>query len=365
MLTNYNLTQYTADWLAVLGGLMPETKVDLLWLPTSHIFGWGELGLGNLLNFTTYFTTPYEALKVMPQVKPTVFFSVPAYWESLYIQSVSASTDKNAQIEKLRQLTGGRLKFCLSGGAGLKREAKTFFYEAGLLIIEGYGLTECSPTLTMNRGDDFDFDTVGKAFPSVQLKIASDGELLAKGPNVFQGYYKNPEATQETFDSEGWFKTGDLVELTNKGFYKIRGRKKDIIVTSGGKNIAPLSIEAIFINNPYIEHIVLYGNERKYLTALVTLREQTASAYAKNLNIPFDSFSELIERKEIIQLVHDQIEQANLRLASFETVKRFFIYDGHLTVEDDFLTPSLKLKRKNVHERFKERFEALYELKRD
>lgn len=361
VLTRQNLHNNAGDWINVLNNLMPDQRIDLLWLPLSHIFGWGELGLGNTLGFTTYMTTSAAVLNDLPKVQPTIFMSVPAYWEKLYLEAKAAATQKAAQLSHLQQLTGGRLKFCLSGGAGLKREIKQFFYDAGLLIIEGYGLTECSPTLTMNRKDDFDFDTVGKPFPSVQLQLADDGEILAKGPNIFREYYKNPQATVESFDADGWFKTGDIGELTDTGFLTIKGRKKEIIVTSGGKNISPLRIESRFKENPYIEHIILYGNEQRYLTALVTLNEDNITRYALTHQIPYRDYSTLVHTPAIYALVQASIEEVNKDLASFETIKKFLIYEGHLTPETGFLTPSLKLKRERVYKVFKSRLEALYQ----
>ncbi|MBF0343475.1 MAG: long-chain fatty acid--CoA ligase [Nitrospirae bacterium] len=360
VLTIENIYTNAGDWIDVLGCLIPELKVDLLWLPMSHIFGLGEVGLGNTLGFATYLTTPQAVLRHMPLAKPTIFMSVPAYWERLYLDSKGHSDRRSEQLQRLHVLTGGRLRFCLSGGAGLKREVKEFFYEAGLLIIEGYGLTECSPTLTMNRKDDFDFDTVGKPFPNVQLRLASDGEILAKGPNIFRQYYKDEAATEETFDPEGWFKTGDLGVLTVDGFLKILGRKKDIIVTSGGKNIAPQAIELLLRDDPYIEHVVLYGDERKYLTALITLKTAAVFAYAKAAGIGEQDYALLVRRPEIAALVQNSIDVVNASLSSFETIKRFYIHDRSLSVEEGFLTPSLKLKRKAVHERFKDVLDALY-----
>lgn len=361
VLTHENLYRNAADWVDVLGVLIPKQRVDLLWLPMSHIFGWGEYGLGNTLGFTTYLTTPWEVLKIMPEVKPTVFMSVPAYWEKLYLDSKNTSSDINSQIDKLHELTGGKLSFCLSGGAGLKIEAKEFFLKAGMLIIEGYGLTECSPTLTMNRRDDFDFNSVGKPFPHVELKLAEDGEILAKGPNIFAQYYKDPEATSEAFTVDGWFKTGDLGVFNERGFLKIKGRKKEIIVTSGGKNISPQLIEAMFKDDPFIEHIVLYGDERKYLTALVTLKEEAVKSYANTIGIHFSGFDELTKHAAIDEIVRKSIDNVNENLASFETIKKFYIHSGHLTVSDGFLTPSLKLKRKRVIDTFSKLLDMLYE----
>ncbi|MBF0591319.1 MAG: AMP-binding protein [Nitrospirae bacterium] len=359
-LTIDNLYTNAGDWIEVLGPLIPETRVDLLWLPMSHIFGLGELGLGNTLGFTTYFTTPQAVLRHMPDVRPTVFMSVPAYWEKLYLDAKGFSDQRSQQLDRLHVLTGGRLRFCLSGGAGLKTQVKEFFYETGLLIIEGYGLTECSPTLTMNRKDDFDFDSVGKPFPNVQLKLAPDGEILAKGANIFRQYYKDEAATAETFDDEGWFKTGDLGSFTQRGFLKILGRKKEIIVTSGGKNISPQAIESQFRDDPYIEHIVLYGDERKFLTALVTLKAFAVMAYAATAGIVEGDYSALIRRPEVIALVQRSVDEVNATLSSFETIKRFYIHDRSLSVEEGFLTPSFKLKRRQVHERFRDVLDGLY-----
>ncbi len=361
VLTNYNLYTNAEDWIDVLGSLIPKKMIDLLWLPTSHIFGWGELGLGNTLGFKTYFTNPLDVLDIMPEVCPTIFMSVPAYWEKLYLEAKASSDKKDRQLDRLNELTGGELRFCLSGGAGLKREVKEFFYEAGMLIIEGYGLTECSPTLTMNRKDDFDFNTVGKPFPRVELKLPPDGEILAKGPNVFNGYYKNPMATKDAFDSEGWFRTGDLGEWNESGFLKITGRKKEIIVTSGGKNISPQLIEARFKDDPYIEHMIVYGNEKKYLTALLTLREEAIKSYAEHTDLSYENYGDLIKKLEILSLVQNTIDKVNSELASFETIKKFFIYKGHLNVDEGHLTPSLKLKRGKVYEIFGDRFDKLYE----
>ncbi len=361
VLSRYNLYVNARDWIDVLGDLMPTIRVDLLWLPMSHIFGWGELGLGNTLGFETYLTTHIDVLSDMMHVKPTIFMSVPAYWEKLYEQAKGQSEQKAEQLSRLQELTGGRLQFCLSGGAGLKREIKEFYHEAGLLIIEGYGLTECSPSLTMNRKNDFDFDTVGKPFPSVEVKLAEDGEILAKGPNIFQEYHKNPQATLATFDDDGWLKTGDIGEFTEKGFLKIQGRKKEIIVTSGGKNISPQIIESYFKDDPYIEHLVVYGNEKKYLTALVTLKQARVGEYAHNRGIPHSDFTSLLGTQEVFDLVQKQIDKVNSRLASFETIKKFHLHDGRLTVETGFLTPSLKLKRNVLFTTFAREMDALYD----
>jgi len=359
-LTYGNLIASTNDWLAINGPLVSPDSVDLHWLPNAHIFGWGSLGLGNIIGFTSYLTNPLEVLKLMPEIKPHLFMSVPAYFEKLYQLSVTSSESKNKQIETLQQLMGGRITFLLSGGAGLKREVKEFFLKAKMWITEGYGLTECSPTLTMNRHDDFNFDSVGKPYPCVNLKLAEDGEILARGPVIFQGYYKDPVATSEVFTEDGWFKTGDVGQWMNDGFLKIMGRKKDIIVTSGGKNIPPENIELRFKDDPYIEHLVVYGDGKKYLVAVVTLGCHVIESWAKENGIPFESWEELCTMSAVETMVQDSINRVNSELSSFETIKYFRIVPENFTPLNGLLTSSLKVKRKKVYQRYETILEELY-----
>jgi len=359
-LTYGNLIASTNDWLAINGPLVWPDSVDLHWLPNAHIFGWGSLGLGNILGFTSYLTNPLEVLKLMPEIKPHLFMSVPAYFEKLYQLSVTSSESKNKQIETLQQLMGGRITFLLSGGAGLKREVKEFFLKAKMWITEGYGLTECSPTLTMNRRNDFNFDSVGKPYPCVNLKLAEDGEILARGPVIFQGYYKDPVATSEVFTEDGWFKTGDVGQWMDDGFLKIMGRKKDIIVTSGGKNIPPENIEMRFKDDPYIEHLVVYGDGKKYLVAVVTLGCHVIESWAKENGITFESWEELCSMSAVKTMVQDSINRVNSELSSFETIKYYRIVPENFTPLNGLLTSSLKVKRKKVYQRYETILEELY-----
>jgi long-chain acyl-CoA synthetase len=264
-LSHANIAHNAVDWLRCNETCLHEEAVDLLWLPMSHIFGFGELCLGNALGFQSHLVCPSEVLEQMPELAPTVFMSVPAYWEKLASQA-KLHSDPRAELQRL---TGGRLAFCLSGGAGLKREVKELFLEIGCLIIEGYGLTECAPTLTLNRPDDYRLDSVGKALPSVELRIADDSEIQARGPNIFRGYHKDPEASAEAFTEDQWFRTGDLGKLSSDGFLTIIGRKKEILVTAGGKNIPPANIEMLFQDDPFVEHVVVYGDGKKYLVAAI------------------------------------------------------------------------------------------------
>jgi long-chain acyl-CoA synthetase len=271
---------------------------------------------------------------------------VPAYWEKIsraIVAGPGAGSPNGAEArrEALRRVTGGRLRFCLSGGAGLKVEIKQLLHDCGVLVIEGYGLTETSPTLTLNRPGDFRFDSVGKTLPSVELKLDHDGEILARGENVFGGYFKDPGATAAAFTEDGWFRTGDIGRWTDDGFLQIIDRKKDILVTAGGKNIPPANIEAKFTDDPVIERVVVYGDARPYLVAAVWVRPE----------VPLD---------ERTRLVASRLDEINAELARYETIKRHFVAELPLTVEDGTLTSSLKLRRKAVYDRLRDRFEALY-----
>ncbi|MFO0740023.1 MAG: long-chain fatty acid--CoA ligase [Labilithrix sp.] len=342
-LTHENVAHNGQDWVKTLEPLLDYGQTDILWLPMSHIFGFGEMCIGNSLAWTTYLSDPVSCITQLPVLKPQVFFSVPSHWEKLAISAMHEPTPE-ARLARFKEVTGGDLKFCLSGGAGLKREVKDFFFSCGVTIIEGYGLTETSPTLTMNRPDSFRFDSVGKPFPSVELKLAEDGEILAKGPNVFGGYHKDPEATKACFTDDGWFMTGDVGRWTDDGFLQIIDRKKDILVTAGGKNVPPANIEMRFRDDPVIAHVVVYGEAKKFLVAGVWLNEAVA---------PKDEAA----RQAMVQ---DKIDAANKQLASYESIKKFAIITDPLTVEAELLTPSLKIRRKKIYERFKDTFEALY-----
>ncbi len=354
VLTHKNFASNARDWVHTLVDRLREEMVDLLWLPTSHIFGWGEVNNGNMLGWTSWMCTPRDVLEKLPQVKPDVFLSVPAYWEKIATAALHIE-DAAAQKAAIQAATGGKLLFCLSGGAGLKQRVKEVLQAADVLVIEGYGLTETSPTLTLNRPDDYRFDSVGKPLASVRIKLAPDGEIWAKGDNVFAGYHKDPTATAEAFTPDGWFKTGDIGRFTTDGFLQIVDRKKEILVTAGGKNVPPQNIELRFKDDEHVAHLVVYGDGKKYLSAGVWLNEPAVQAHLDARGVPADQRGAAIHA-----LVSARIEKANAELASYETIKRFVILDRPLTIEDGFLTPTLKLKRKKVYEAFRAELEALY-----
>ena len=353
-LTHRNVGINGRDWLESNAPLMHEGAVDLLWLPMSHIFGFGEACLGNTLGFTTYLCDPRVVIEKLPEVRPSVFMSVPSVWEKLAMFAMAEATPASKKA-KLAEVTGGKLRFCLSGGAGLKREVKECFHDCGVLVLEGYGLTECSPTLTLNSPGAFRFDTVGKPLPTVELRLADDGEILARGPSVFAGYHKDPAATREAFTEDGWFKTGDVGRFTEDGFLQIIDRKKDILVTAGGKNIPPANIEIRFADEPLFAHVVVYGEAKRFLVAGVWLNAEAIDAHLTAKGIDPGARGEAVRA-----LVEERVARVNGELASHESIKRFAIMDRPLTIDAGLLTPTLKVRRKKVYEAFKEPFEALY-----
>lgn len=343
-LSHRNIGVNGRDWLICLADLLEPGMTDLLWLPMSHIFGFGQACLGNTLGFTSWLCEPAQVLQKLPIVRPSVFMSVPSLWEK-FAMTAQAAGDVAQQKAALAAVTGGNLKFCLSGGAGLKQEIKTFLHSHGLLVIEGYGLTECSPTLTLNRPDAFRFDSVGLPLPSLELRLGADGEILARGPNIFSGYHKDSAATAQCFTEDGWLRTGDIGRFTHDGFLQIVDRKKDILVTAGGKNVAPANIELQFRDDPVIAFLVVYGDGKNFLSAGVWPWPHVAAAKSP---------------EELASLVAERIAAVNGGLARHETIKKWHIFPATLTIEDGQLTPTLKVKRKFVVAQFLEHFEALY-----
>ena len=352
-LTHFMVGANGRDWLQILHPLLKENATDVLWLPMSHIFGFGEMCLGNTLGFTTYLSDPVSCISRMPVLKPDVFMSVPSHWEKL-AERAMVEKDVAAQKKALDAASGGNLSFALSGGAGLKKEVKEFFHRHGILIIEGYGLTECSPTLTMNQPTSFRFDTVGKPFPSVELKLAEDGEILAKGPNVFAGYHKDEAATREVFTEDGWFKTGDVGQWTEDGFLQIIDRKKDILVTAGGKNIPPANVEMRFRDDPRFLHVVVYGEGKKFLVAGLWMNDALIAH-----ELPTLSADERAAKMQ--ELAAKKVDEVNEGLANYERIKSFVIMNTPLSVEGETLTSSFKVRRKKIYEAFRADFEGLYD----
>jgi long-chain acyl-CoA synthetase len=263
-------------------------------------------------------------------------------------------------FSKLRARTGGRIKLFVSGGAPLSAEIGRFFYSAGLRVVEGYGLTETSPVLTLNPYERPKFGTVGKTIPGVQLKIASDGEILAKGPNIMQGYYNKPEATREAIDPDGWFHTGDVGEIDADGYLKITDRKKDLIKTAGGKYIAPQPIENTVRLNKFIASAVVLGDQRKFPIILVVPNFEQLEPWAKERNLAYGTRGELLALPDVQAKLEREVMGSLRDLAKFEMPKKVVLLERDFTIESGELTPSLKVKRRVVEKNYKEKIDRVY-----
>jgi len=402
VLTHSNFLSNVEDALSVID--IYSEDVFLSFLPLSHVF---ERMAGHYLSNYPGATVAYaESIDTVPEnmqeIKPTVMVSVPRLYEKIYariLEAVEAGPPLKRKIfywalkvggeyvdriskkqpipgglkfkrnlayklvfGKLGERVGGRLRFFVSGGAPLNKEIAEFFGAAGLIILEGYGLTETSPVITVNLLNNFKFGTVGPPLPSVEVKIAEDGEILTRGPHVMVGYYNKEAETKEAIDEEGWFHTGDIGIIDEDGFLKITDRKKNIIVTSGGKNIAPQPIENKLIQSPFIEQAVVIGDKRKFCSAVIVGTEEQIVKWAKEHNVSFTDYKDLITKPEIKQLLREEIDRYTKDLARYETIKDFFIVPQPFTIETGDLTPSLKVKRKVVEEKYKKEIDAMYEV---
>ncbi len=266
---------------------------------------------------------------------------------------------KSLVFSKLHKKLGGRIEFFLSGGAPLSAEVAEFFHAADILIVEGYGLTETTAAINVNSPKGYKFGTVGPIVKHTEEKIASDGEIIVKGDHVFKEYYRDPEATQEAF-TNGYFHTGDIGVFDADGFLKITDRKKDIIVTAAGKNVAPQYIENLLKTDSIISQIMVHGDRRKFLSALVTLNMDEVKKIAETHKISSENHEELVKHPKIHETVRKRIEEKNKQLPSYETIKRFAILHQDFTIEGGELTPTLKVKRKLVTERYKDILDSLY-----
>ena len=377
-----------------------EGDVNLLFLPLAHSFARLESFLGFYIGWTTAFAESIDALaQNMREVRPMLVMSVPRVYEKVYagVQAgVAGSALKQAifnwavgvgreasrlqqqgrplpaglafkqklahklVFHKLHDALGGRLRYFVSGGAPLALEIAEFFHAAGLLILEGYGLTETCPALTANRHDNFKFGTVGLPVPGVEVRLGDDGEILARGPNIANGYYERPEATAEVFLDDGWFATGDIGELDGDGFLRITDRKKDLLVTAGGKNVAPQNIENLLKGDSLISQAMVYGDRRPFLTAVLTLDADAARAYAQGHGISGDTVAELAASPQLRTVLEGRVEQVNQRLAPYESIKKFVVAAEDFTEASNELTPTLKVKRKVVTEKYQSQLDALY-----
>ena len=374
---------------------------QLLFLPLAHVFAkvilWASVQVGAGIAFAE--SIP-KLVQNLGEVKPTFMGAVPRVYEKAYNKILANFEEKRKKphtralinwalkkgkerskaeqegrsadgmgikladklvFSKVRSTFGGRVKFFVSGGAPLAREIAEFFHAAGILVLEGYGLTETTAAHSVNRPDDFQFGTVGPPIPGVETKIADDGELLMRGGHIMKGYYNKPEATAEVLDEDGWFHSGDIGEIDARGHIRITDRKKDLIITGGGKNVAPQNIENAFKTRcPLASQIVVLGDRKPYLVALVTLNEEAIVEWAKEQGIRYQNLADLSQKPEVKAEVQKHVDALNSTLPSHETIKRFAILERDFDQESGELTPTLKVKRKAVSEKFADQIEKLY-----
>jgi len=379
-----------------------EEDVFLSFLPLSHVFErmagyYMPMHAGACVCYAQDMTTVGEDL---PDARPTVMISVPRLFEKIHARIIEKA-EKGPRLKlkifhwalgvgrrvaqcrtehrlpgfllerrfhladklvfgKIRERTGGRLRFAVSGGAPLRKDLCEFFLSVGLLVIEGYGLTESSPVLSANTPDDFRFGTVGRPYPGVDLRIAPDGEILARGENVMLGYYNRPGETEETL-AEGWLHTGDIGHFDEDGFLVITDRKKNLIVTSGGKNIAPQPIENLLASSPLIEQVMLVGERRNFVSALIVpsfdlLRDELGLSDES----PPPTTEEIANRPEVSRLIDAEIQRLSRDLAQYERVRKFSLLGSEFSIESGELTPSLKVRRPFVLDKYRELIEGMY-----
>ncbi len=379
-----------------------ESDVLLSFLPLSHVFE--RLGGHYVPLFSgakiAYAESTFTVAQNMREVAPTVMLSVPRLYETMHdrilravqegsplkqkifhwgvsvgsaVSSAIQQGEKPSAILQLKQniadklvfaklkaATGGRLRFFVSGGAALPQSIAEFFHAAGILILEGYGLTETSPVISMNHPARWKFGSVGMPVPDVEVQIAEDGEILTRGPHVMKGYFNNESATAEVIDQEGWFHTGDIGIIDEDGFVKITDRKKNIIVLSNGKNVAPQPIESELVQSPFISQIMVVGSERKNLAALIVPNFDALKAWAAENGVATDDLSTMLKTREVQQLIQSEIRSRLTDFADFEQVRRFTLLEKEFSQEADEMTPTLKLKRNVIIARYRDAIEEMY-----
>ncbi|HEX8286594.1 MAG TPA: long-chain fatty acid--CoA ligase [Pyrinomonadaceae bacterium] len=378
-----------------------ERDVPLSVLPLSHIFERSAMYLYIYNGMGVYYAESIEkAADNLQEVRPTIFVGVPRIFEKVYAKAklkaaqtsrlkekifdwaieigkeYARRTEERRNIpfllgakhtiadriifSKFRQFFGGRLRFCICGGAALSDDIYLIFTGAGVSIMQGYGLTETSPVITSSNPINVRLGAVGKPIRNVQIRIAEDGEIETTGPNVMLGYYNKPEATSDAFTGDGWFKTGDIGRIDGDGFLYITDRKKELFKTSGGKYIAPSPVEQAIKTSRFVNQVVLVGNERKFPAALIVPNFEQLSNYAKLKNLDLKTPKEFCENPRINNLFEREIEKLTSDLSQYEKVKKIVLLENELTVESGELTPTLKVKRRVVNEKYKNTIDKIY-----
>jgi long-chain acyl-CoA synthetase len=368
--------------------LVTDEDSEYLYLPLAHVFAQiCVLGAWDLGAPIIFFSG--DTKKIVPELsetRPTYFPSVPRIFEKIYTMvsgNVDAETLKKAVavgtkvrngeaepdeafeqfdeqlFSNVRAAFGGNIRQAVTGAAPIAPDILEFFYACGVTVLEGWGLTETTGIGCVNTPEAFRFGTVGKACPGVEIKTADDGELLMKGPNVFREYWNNEEATKETFTDDGWFRTGDVGEVDDDGFVKITGRMKDIIITAGGKNLTPSNVENELKQSRWISQAVMHGDRRPFPVALITLDEEEIVPWAKENDLPTD-IGELAKEEKVRALIQEVLDDVNSNHAQVAQIKKFEILDHDLSQETGELTPTLKVKRNVVNEKYADLFDRLY-----
>jgi long-chain acyl-CoA synthetase len=399
MILNRNYYEMVGTIHQVENFFLP-TDVMLLYLPLAHNFGRLMHLLGAHLGFTIAFCPdPRRIGEVLPEVRPTILPTVPRVLEKVHTgvsanfaaatgvkrrlidwalrvgRRVSALQQQGRPVprglaaqhriadrlvySKVKDRLGGRLRAAISGGAPLAKEIAEFFHALDILVLEGYGQTEGTTASNVNRPNRFKFGTVGPAIPGIEVTTAEDAEILVRGPTVFAGYYKDEEATSAVLPGDGWLHTGDIGEIDEDGFLTITDRKKDIIVTAGGKNVSPQNIENLLKGIPWVSQALVVGDRRPHLIALITLDEEELAKWAAERGLDGNAAG-LSQRDDVRKLVDEAVEGVNEKLARFEQVRRFEILPRDFSPEENEITPTLKLKRRVVEEHFAPEIEALY-----
>ena len=391
---------------AELRGVVDQTGVlagDVLltFLPFAHIMGRVESLTPIFAGTTLAFAENVNSVaQNIGEVHPTLLVSVPRIYEKIYAKinsdvesggepkktifrwavgvgrriarlraskqspplllAVQYAIADRLVFSKVRTKMGGRIRFTLSGGAPLSPDLCEFFHACGIMVMEAYGLTETSAAIATNLPTDYEFGTVGRPVCNVEVRIATDGEILVRGPVVFREYYKDPAATSAVKGADGWFATGDIGEIDARGFLRITDRKKELIVTSGGKNIAPQKLENLLKTTRFVSNALVLGDRQKFLGALITLNEVEINRWAGTNGLAGKSLQDLAQHEKVIALVEKDIKAVNAKLASFETIKRFRLLAIDFTVESGELTPSMKLKRKVIGARYKHLIDDIF-----
>ncbi len=400
MLTHENISSNAITACSCIGDYEAGAgrEVVLSFLPLTHVFArtlyYGHVGNGSSI----YFSTPNDLAKDLPRVRPTFFAAVPRVLEKLYARILERASSlsgvksrlfgwslglahryqigrKGSPIfrlkrrvadglvfDKWRDALGGRVKHVICGGAALNEDLANLFAAAGVDIIQGYGLTETSPVIACNRARKNRAGTVGMPIPGVEVMIAADGEVLARGPNIMAGYFRDNERTVEAIDADGWFHTGDIGEFTDEGFLRITDRKKDLFKLSTGKYVMPQPLENRLSAEPLVEQAVVFGMGQKYATALIFPDAESMRRLAKEEGLDETlSLSSLVTRPEVIERYQDLVDKANEGIDHWATIKRFTLIPASCTIENGLLTPTLKVKRSLVRERFEREIKAQYE----